>query len=564
MLSHVDILVEYSIIGLFDGIIVYTLKCCRSIPSHFRSTCGILDILLSPTTNVSWVRPPNTDADPIQISIDDEALGLRTILYKFPQNYSIWSRCLIKGSKMDAPEVQTEELKEDIEFGSAVANPMNISNCVHKDDHSNEPLPSNHERNEDGGEMVFMDRVIRYFDSTYGKTQMRSLTYAQRTMFSTIKASSGLVIVAYYLIFMGVVFGAFLELFLVEASRTNKSNTLLRSEASGWLAFGAIVGGFGLLLFFYIWRRISDYFASDPEGKMHYHFGCPHREGTRSTRLVSTDDSFILEHANSHAMLKEMDLPLSVELYERIVWEYLHFFDAFSLTRGEEMKRIFLRSAVWFKKPLQFFCVVLVQLLLCVFIGLFTWGHGSTGAGLVCGLYIVYLVVGGANKTIQYMKCIWTIVRRHYVLTHAFDGTRFEQQVNEYFADDYGILAIPLGFQAFVIAQAYSLAGESPVLNVEHVVNCIVTILVRLTSVCVALLAPDAATAAGTLVTFDFIAQFDDTFVEMEEKYLTAEDFERVRPRPIFREDYCWVWAESIFMVAGGTAVCNCITGLAF
>lgn len=464
---------------------------------------------------------------------------------------------------MDESYVQREELKEDVEVGSAVANPMNSSTCVHQDNHANE-RPSTQELNEDGDEMVFMDRIIRYFDSTYGKTPIRSLTYAQRTMFSTIKASSGLMIVAYFSIFVGVVCGTILELFLVEASRTNKTRQLLRSEANVWIAFAALTGGVGLLMFFYIWIHISAYFASDPDGRRLRHFGCPHREGKRSMRLVSTDDPFVLERADSHSMLKEMDLPLSVEQYERILWEYLHFFDAFSLTRAEEMKGIFLRSAVWFKKPLQFGCVILVQLLLCVFIGLFTWGHGSTGAGLVCALYIVYLVVGGANKTIQYLKCIWTILRRHYVVTQAFDGTFLESSVGQYVSNDYDVLALPLGFQAFVIAQAYSVAGESPVLNVEHLMNCIVTMLVRVTSVCVALLAPDAATAAGTLVTFDFIAQFDDAFVAMEEKYLTAEDFERIRPRALFWEDYSCVLAEAIFIVAAGTAVCNCITGLMF
>lgn len=182
-------------------------------------------------------------------------------------------------------------------------------------------------------------------------------------MFSTIKASSGVMIVAYFSIFIGVVCGTILELFLVEASRTNKTRQLLRSEANVWIAFAALTGGVGLFMFFYIWIHISAYFASDPEGRRLRHFGCPHREGKRSVRLVSTDDPFVLERADSHSMLKEMDLPLSVEQYERILWEYLHFFDAFSLTRAEEMKAIFLRSAVWFKKPLQFGCVILVQLL---------------------------------------------------------------------------------------------------------------------------------------------------------------------------------------------------------
>jgi hypothetical protein len=125
-----------------------------------------------------------------------------------------------------------------------------------------------------------------------------------------------------------------------------------------------------------------------------------------------------------------------------------------------------------------------------------------------------------------------------------------------------GFFGLATGIQCFLISQAISAGGEAPILNAEHLMNTVVSVTVFVVSVCNALLAPNAASAAGTLVALEFIAMFDDHFVHHMAAYLVPEDFQRIKPRPLFYEDYWAVGLEIVFLVAAFSAVMNCVIGL--
>jgi hypothetical protein len=125
-----------------------------------------------------------------------------------------------------------------------------------------------------------------------------------------------------------------------------------------------------------------------------------------------------------------------------------------------------------------------------------------------------------------------------------------------------GFFGLAVGIQCFLVSQAISAGGEPPILNAEHLMNTVVSVTVFIVSVCNALMAPSAAHAAATLVALEFIATLDDQFVKHMAAYLTQEDFERIKPRPLFVEDYWGVWLEIVLLVAAFSAAMNCVVGL--
>lgn len=384
-------------------------------------------------------------------------------------------------------------------------------------------------------------------------------------MFSSIKASGGLIIIGYYATFLGTVFWTILELFFVEATRTNKPFKLLKQEGLGWVIMGSLLMSLGVCFVIICAHQINS-FMNSSIGKVAKEdlFG-PSEVDAKQERFISVDSESQRERTETNKVILEMDLPLNKEVYEQIVWKYFFFFDDYKFTLPEEIKLIFVRSAVYHKKPVQFLCVILSQIVMSVTIGIFTYGHGSAGSAIVCAFYLVYLFVSGAGSTFQYFKGLWRIATDRYVDPRdVFKGVPIFEQIAEVDDGGYTISVVAIAWQCYVLAQAYSISGEVPVLNFEHSLVTCVTLLVQLTSVCVALLTSDAATAAATLVTFDFIAKLDDQFIDHEMKYLQAVDFENIKPRPLFHEDYLAVCVEILLIAAGGAAVTNCIVGLVF
>lgn len=412
----------------------------------------------------------------------------------------------------------------------------------------------------------FVERIIAMFDPTSGRKPLKKLTYAQRSMFLSIKASSGLMIVGYFAIFIGVVFWSITEIYYIEAARTDKSYKLLRNEGRGWVICGCIGVAGGALFCLYVLRRMQSYLQSHPKVEPEF-LGSNLPPPEDKNRIESVESGIFKARTNTELLAEAIQLPVSPELLNNIIYGYLMLFADPKFVLADEMKTVLIRTSVFHKKPYQFVLVILVQIVLSVSIGVFSYGHGSAGSAIVCTFYIIYLLIGGAGNTIQYLKSLWAIVTHNYMkAADVYHDDAFRDVFEIVTMDDgsYGLMVFAVGWQCYVIAQAYSVSGEAPVLNFEHIMVTVVSLMVRVTSVCVALLAPDAATAAGTLVTFDFIAQFDDQFIALEAKYLKPEDFERIRARPLFFEDFYAVFWEIIFIGAAGSAVTNAICGLVF
>lgn len=384
----------------------------------------------------------------------------------------------------------------------------------------------------------WMEYIMSQIDPTPGKASFQGgLTSAQRCMFSSLKASGGVMIIGYYAIFVGTVFWTIVELFFIEAVRTNKPYKLLKQEGLAWLIIGALLLGFGFVFTSFVTRRINK--LTEDDLKLF-----------KATPPVSTPEQLeaaTKNRADAHKMIEEMDLPIDEEVYEDIMERYMCFFEDPVFILPDEMKVIFTRSVVFHKKPYPFLLVILCQIVLCTAIGLFSYGHGSAGSTIVCVFYAIYLVVSHEYLPIS-VSCKDTPLT---ILDTLDDG-------------EYSLPAVAIGFQCFVIAEAFSVASESPLMNFEHGLVMIVTLMVKVASVCVALLAPNASTAAGTLVTFEFIAQLDDHFIANEAKYLKKEDFKNISPRPLFHDDYLAVVMEIVLIVTAGSAITNCIVGLSF
>jgi hypothetical protein len=377
------------------------------------------------------------------------------------------------------------------------------------------------------------------------------LTFAQRSYFASLKASTGLIIIPIYCIFLGTLFWVVTYLFFIEAVRTNKSYKLLKEEGRGWIITGAIGLSIGCAAAWYLMWYLKQTFSAS--------------EAAALFKDEPVPDATEEEEESCKVLIQEMELPIKVSTYRKLMQRYFVFIDQTDAYKSDEIKELLVRSAVYFKNPLQFLMVVVCQILFCVVIGIFSYGHGSVGSSLVTALYIIYKLVCVAGKTISRTKNIITIafscIRDPKIAFPDLPEPCF-LLLDDY---DYGLCMLAVGFQAWVIAQALSISNETVItLNFENQVCSIVTLIVLVTSVCMAVLAPDALTAAGTLVTFEFVAQFDEAYIANAEKFLDEKDFKNIKRRSLYAEEWCLVLSEIIVMVAAGSSVTNSLVGLAF
>lgn len=406
----------------------------------------------------------------------------------------------------------------------------------------------------------FARGFIEYFNWVPPKEYLltrNDLTYAQRSVLPSIKASTGLMIVPYYMIFMGTVFWTITFLFFIEAVRTDKPAALLREQGRGWYISGIVGLSIGLMAAFAVMRWITATFPLDQQAAL---FGPARRapldkEGQLDKMGTEEDEKTV----------EEMALPISLETYQDLMFRYFALIDVRSTITTEEIKKLIERAAVYHHNPLQFLMVIFCQLVFCVVIGVFSYGHGSVGGILIASFYIVYKLVCVAGKTIsRTMNLITMVFYNIRPVQEAFPDLPdiLDGFFNNY---DYGLFIVAIGFQMLVMAQALSISNEEVLsLNFESLVCAIVSLTVQATSICVAMIQPDALTAAGTLVTFEFVAEFDDFYIRNAAKYLTTKNFLEIKPRALFHEDYLLVLCEVLLMFAVGAAVTNCIVGLAF
>lgn len=412
-------------------------------------------------------------------------------------------------------------------------------------------------------ETRYVERGIAYILKTFDwdpapqmSLKALELTYAQRTAFASIKASCGLLIVPYFAIFMGTVFWVITYLFFIEAERTNKPYYLLKEEGRGWIICGCIGLGLGLLAANYLLSHIKGGFSFTQQTEL---FGSPSIYSVADKAEKEEDDE------DSAQLIEEMEIPIDVPTLKDLFDNYFVMMDPLAMLKKEEYKELLVRSAVYYKNPLQFLLVVVCQVLFCVVIGIFSFGHGSIGSILVTVIYGAYKLVCGAGKTVSRTKNLVTMTFCCIRSVNDIFEDLPEYLFTLFDEDNYGLFMIAIGMQLWVIAQALSITNEQVVsLNFESVICSVVSLIVMITSMSMTMLAPDALTAAGTLVTFEFVGEFDNTYINTMEKFLTSDDFKNIKRRPLFHEDYLLVLAEIIFMAAAGTAVTNCIVGLSF
>lgn len=402
------------------------------------------------------------------------------------------------------------------------------------------------------------------FDKGYSFDK-KEISYAQRSILSSLKASAGLMIVPYYILFMSSVFWAILTLFIIEAFRTDKSYHLLRTEGLSFLILAIIFTVIGLVTSLLVHYLTRLYFTNEDQELM---FGTKFisREEFSSKDLENEGGKNETRIAESKNAVVAEDLGISVELCDDIVHRYLAFIDIPEKLQSDEIKEVLMRSAVYHKKPAQYLIIIGCQVALCVIVGIFTYGHGSVGGILVSAVFTIYKFIGNAGKTIQYTKNLFEMLNdcpRPFLRCFPFlqETSIATFDVDEIFSIN-GIFGLGVAFQSFVIGQAFAASGETAVFNLEHLLNILVSLLVLLVSICLSLLAPDALTATGTLVAFEFIATLDDQYVNSASVYLVLADFEAIHTRKIFHEDIFGVIIELIFILTAGPIVTNTVVGL--
>ena len=123
---------------------------------------------------------------------------------------------------------------------------------------------------------------------------MQHATFAQKSILSSVKASCGVMIMFYYLIFLGTAFWSTLFLFFIQDYRTDKPHDLLRHEAAVWFIMGGVALYFGIVGTCIILKVTRTNFTIEDQAKM---FGPVHppKKDTKKNAdvenvLINVDD----------------------------------------------------------------------------------------------------------------------------------------------------------------------------------------------------------------------------------------------------------------------------------
>ncbi|RYY44019.1 MAG: hypothetical protein EOO06_18840, partial [Chitinophagaceae bacterium] len=178
------------------------------------------------------------------------------------------------------------------------------------------------------GTIKLLERAIKHLNwdpAPQACLKEIELTYAQRSCFSSIKASCGFMIVPFFVLFIGTLFWVISFLFFIEAERTNKPYKLLKEEGRGWVIGGTIALSLGFVCAYYTMDIIKKNFQAAEQLEL---FG------------DEKDDNVVEDGETEAYMLKltSLDLPIDVPTYRQLMYSYFIFIDQTYIMKNDEIK----------------------------------------------------------------------------------------------------------------------------------------------------------------------------------------------------------------------------------